>query len=426
MKFFHIADLHFGKSIYQVSLLEDQEYWVDRFVDLAAKEKVDAVVIAGDVYDRGMPSDGAVRLLDKMLTMLSEYNIPVLMVAGNHDSSQKLAFGSRFFKKQGIHISSPLENSKTLNSITLTDNYGPVTFWLMPYVYPALIGKALDREDIKNQNYDFAVQALLDEQPVDSITQRNVLVAHQNVTQNGEEAERGGSESSVGGVGKIDYTAFEKFDYVALGHIHSNYCVGKETIRYAGSPMCYHFNETRQPDKGPVLVEIGPKGKEISTKVIKIPALHLMKELKGTLAEILGKISDLKKELEKDENNKTGGAYIKVIITDQPIRPGIRENLQALLNGSQSKLMEITSEYNRSFGNLQDVTYDNIKGKSVEELFGEFYAERSEGNQMPDEKDRDLLRFAGELQEKLCNNSEQTIDDLAEELLEYLKKQEGI
>ena len=281
----------------------------------------------------------------------------------------------------------------------------------MPYVYPALIGKALDREDIKNQNYDFAVQALLTEQLVDSITQRNVLVAHQNVTQNGEEAERGGSESSVGGVGKIDYTAFEEFDYVALGHIHSNYCVGKKT---------------RQPDKGPVLVEFGPKGKDISAEVVKIPALHLMRELKGTLAEIQGKISDLEKELKKDENNKTRGAYIKVVITDQPIRPGIRENLQALLNGSQSKLMEITSEYNRSFGNLQDATYDKIKGKSVEELFGEFYAERSEGNQMPDEKDRDLLQFTGTLQEKLSNNSEQTIDDLANELLEYLKKQEGI
>ena len=126
MKFFHIADLHFGKSIYQVSLLEDQEYWVDRFVDLAAKEKVDAVVIAGDVYDRGTPSDGAVRLLDKMLTMLSEYNIPVLMVAGNHDSSQKLAFGSQFFKKQGIHISTPLENSKTLNSIRNPFNTVPL------------------------------------------------------------------------------------------------------------------------------------------------------------------------------------------------------------------------------------------------------------------------------------------------------------
>ena len=425
MKFFHIADLHFGKSIYKVSMLEDQEYWMKQFVDLAAKEKVDAVVIAGDVYDRGTPSDGAVRILDKMLTMLSEYNIPVLMVAGNHDSSQKLAFGSRFFKKQGIHISNPLENSKTLNSITMNDKYGPVTFWLMPYVYPALIGKALDREDVKNQNYEFAVQALLTEQQID-FTQRNVLVAHQNVTKNGEEAERGGSESTVGGVGKIDYTAFEKFDYVALGHIHSNYCVGKETIRYAGSPMCYHFDETRQPDKGPILVEIGPKGEEISAKVIKIPSLHPMRELKGTLAEIPGKITNMEKELKKDENNKARGAYVKIIVTDQPIRPEISNYLRDLLNSSHSILMEITSEYNRSFGNLQEVTYDKIKGKSVEELFGIFFAERSEDNEMPDDKDRQLLQFAGELQEKLNNNTEETMDELADELLDYLKKQEEV
>ena len=416
MRFFHIADLHFGKSIYKVSLLEDQKDWVKKFVEKAVEKEVDAVVIAGDVYDRGSPSDGAVYLLDKMLTELSEHNIPVLMVAGNDDSSQKLAFGSQLFKKHGVHISRPLESSSTLNSITFEDTHGPVTFWLMPYVYPALIGKTLEREEIRNQTFDSAVRSLLKEQHIDT-TQRNVLIAHQNVTNNGKEAERGGSESTVGGLGQIDYTAFTDFgfDYVALGHIHSSCQVGKKTIRYAGTPMCYHFNETHQPNKGAVLVELGAKG-IVSANVIEIEPLHPMREIKDPFDKIL-----------KDEkNNTTKNEYIKVILTDQPVQPAIYDELQKLFSSRQSILMEITSDYNRSIGSLQEVTYDKIRGKSLEELFDMFYADRSEDNQMPDEKDKEFLHFAGELQENHRNNTEQKIEELADELLNYLKRQEGV
>ena len=407
MRFFHISDLHFGKTIYKVSLIEDQEYWIDQFVNLADKEKVDAVVIAGDVYDRAAPGDEAVRLLDKMLTLLSDKNIPVMMVAGNHDSSQKLAFGNRLLKKQGVHISNPLENSKIISHYTMNDEYGPVTFWLMPYVYPTLIGKSLNNEELKNQSFDSAVRALLAEQPVD-FTQRNVLVAHQNVTNNGKEAERGGSETSVGGVGQIDYTAFDGFDYVALGHIHSSYHVGKQTVRYAGTPMCYHFNETKQPEKGSVLVEMGAKGQKLSTKVITIPPLHKMREIDGEYETVRT----------SEQANKTECEYIKVVITDQAINPKIHEELQALFNNRHSILMEISSSYNRPSGNLQELTLAKIEEKSIEELFSDFFTERN-GDRL-DKKDMALLRFASELQTDCSKDNE----DRENDLLAYLKKQE--
>ena len=257
MRFLHLADLHFGKSIYGLSLLDngDQKHWVERFLDLAREAKPDAVVIAGDVYDRSAPPGAAVQLLSDMLTALAEMGVPVLMTAGNHDSAQRLAFAHALLAREGLHISADLFASGALTRVSLADAHGPVDFWLMPYVFPALAEQALGLEGLRG--YDAAVRALLSRQPVD-FSRRNVLVAHQNVTARGVEALRGGSESMVGGVGQVEYTAFDGFDYVALGHIHAACPVGRETVRYAGSPLCYHFDETRQRAKGPVLVELGP------------------------------------------------------------------------------------------------------------------------------------------------------------------------
>ena len=256
MRFLHVSDLHFGKSIHDISLLErgDQPAWVERFLALARELRPEAVVLAGDIYDRGAPSGEAVALLDRMITGLAELEIQVMLVAGNHDSGQRLSFGGSLLAKQQVHISGVL--SKTLPHAALTDRHGPVTFWLMPYVFPALVAQVLEGETIRD--YHTAVRRLLEEQPVD-FSQRNVLVAHQNVTANGQEVLRGGSESMVGGVGQVDYRAFDGFDYVVLGHIHSAYPVGRDAVRYAGSPLCYHFEESKQPRKGPLLVELGKR-----------------------------------------------------------------------------------------------------------------------------------------------------------------------
>ena len=334
MRFLHLADLHFGKSIYGTSLLEngDQGAWVDRFLALAESIRPDAVVIAGDVYDRGAPSGDAVQLLSRMLTGLSALSIPVMMCAGNHDSVQRLSFARPLLAREGLHISGSLYADPMLSHVTLRDEYGPVTFWLMPYVFPALIAGALGDESLRDS--DSAVRALLNAQPVDWTT-RNVLIAHQNVTANGTPGERGGSESMVGGVGQIDYRCFEGFDYVALGHIHAAYPVGRETVRYAGSPLCYHFNELRQPEKGPVLVELGAKGTPPEIRVLTIPPLHPMRELRGSLEELRAS------ELAVPRQNE----YLRLVLTDQRLSPEISAFFEELFGSRGSILMERCSEY---------------------------------------------------------------------------------
>ena len=236
MRFLHLADLHLGKSLHGISLLEsgDQADWVRRFLELSGELRPDAVLIAGDVYDRSAPSGDAVELLSELLSGLAQQGIPVLLTAGNHDSGQRLGFLKELLGKEGIHIAGTLPKGGKLPCVTLQDPWGPVHFWLMPYVFPALVAQALEDESIRD--YDTAVRRLLQAQDID-FSERNVLIAHQNVTANGVECERGGSETMVGGLGEVDVSAFEGFTYVALGHIHAAYPVGRESVRYAGSPL---------------------------------------------------------------------------------------------------------------------------------------------------------------------------------------------
>lgn len=411
MRFLHISDLHFGKSIHGVSLLEsgDQPYWVEHFLELAASVRPDAVVIAGDIYDRSSPSGAAVALLDRMLTELTGLGIPVLLIAGNHDSGQRLAFASGLLARQDLHIAGVLPPSGELTHVTLADENGPVTFWLMPYVFPALVAQVLGDESIRD--YDAAVRRLLAAQDID-FSARNVLVAHQNVTAGGAEAVRGGSESMVGGVGQIDYTAFDGFDYVALGHIHASYPIGRESVRYAGSPLCYHFNETRQAPKGPVLVTLGAKGAEPAAETLAIPALHPMRELRGAWEELRDR------ELASDGR----GEYLRVVLEDRRVTPEIAAFFHDLYAGRGSILMELVSEYRAFPGTAGAPDAADVRDKAVEELFADFYAERCGGDALS-ERDAALLRFVGEQQR---HAPQQTAPDAAavEKLLAFLEKQE--
>ena len=385
MRIIHLADLHFGKTIHGISLLDhgDQACWVDRFLELVDKQKPDAIVIAGDVYDRSAPSGDAVELLSRMLTGLSMRDIPVMMVAGNHDSAQRLSFASQMLARQKLYISRPLFGSDQLERVTLHDENGPITFWLMPYVYPALISQALADDSLRD--YDSAVRALLARQNVD-FTARNVLIAHQNVTAGGVEAERGGSETMIGGVGQIDYRCFDGFDYVALGHIHAAFPVGRETVRYAGSPMCYHFHEVRQREKGPLLIELGPKGSDVKIEVLKIPPLHPMRELRGSLEELR------EAELAFPRENE----YLRLVLTDQRLSPEVSSFFDDLFRSRGSILMERCSEYDPFHENAAAPTASAVEQKSIRELFCDFYTERS-GGEEPDEDDRELLTFIEEL-----------------------------
>ena len=411
MRFLHLADLHLGKSIHGVSLMEngDQPAWAERFLALTDELRPDAVVVAGDVYDRSAPAGDAVELLSGLLTALAQRGICVMLTAGNHDSGQRLGFAGELLARENVYIAGTLGAAGELQRVTLTDEYGPVTFWLMPYVFPAEAGRVLGEE---LRDYDTAVRRLLGAQPVD-FSQRNVIVAHQNVTANGVEAIRGGSETMVGGVGQVDYTAFDGFEYAALGHIHAGYSVGRESVRYAGSPLCYHFEETRQRAKGPVMVTLGPKGASVEIKTQRIEPLHPMRELRGGYEQL--------RDAELREVRR--GEYVRVALTDRRVTPEIAAFFRELYAGRGSVLMELVSEYS-PFGGEGGVTAARAsEEKPIEELFGEFYADRT-GGETPDAEEAELLRFAGELTR---HAREQTKPDAREikRLLRFALEQEA-
>lgn len=413
MKIIHISDLHFGKVIHGVSLLEngDQPDWTNKFLALTADIHPDAVVIAGDVYDRSSPSGEAVALLSRLLVGLEALGISVMLVAGNHDSGARLAFAREILARQNIHIAG--KHEKKMTCVTLHDSFGPVHFWLMPYVFPAVIAQLFDDGEI--HDYDTAVRRWIAEQDIRT-DERNVIIAHQNVTVNGKEGMRGGSEGAVGGVGQVGYTALDCFDYAALGHIHAAYPVGRNAVRYAGSPLCYHFDETVQPAKGPLLVEMGEKGADLSITTLHLPPLHPMRVLKGETEVLYQQL------LSEGANNE----YWKLVITDQPLTPDISTRFQSLAETRGSILMERCSEFRRFSQAARTPDNAVVREMAVEELFVDFYTERS-GGQIPEERDIDLLHFAGEL---LRNHPADTdkpdeVDDtLKNQLMHYLMAQE--
>lgn len=407
MRLIHLADLHFGKSLHGVSLLEsgDQPHWAERFLALCGELRPDAVLIAGDVYDRSAPPAGAVALLSRLLTGLTDLGIQVLMIPGNHDSPRRLAFGQELLAREGLHIAPPLEAPGTLRRVTLEDAYGPVDFWLMPYLFPALAAEALGTE---LRDYESAVRAVLAAQPLDP-SRRNVLLAHQNVTLGGAEGERGGSETMVGGVGQVDSSAFDAFDYVALGHIHAGYALGRESLRYAGSPLCYHFNETKQAAKGPLLAELGPKGSPVSLRLLPIEPLHRLRSVRGPYAELRAA------EAAREER----GEYLSITITDRRITPETAEELRSLCAARGSLLMELRSDWQaaRGEGSLSAAA---LKETGLAELFADFYTQRC--GEAPEEAQLALLDRAAALAERADPRLEPDAEQIEALLREALKE----
>lgn len=413
MRFLHIADLHLGKSLYGVSMIDnqDQVFWVERFLEKAEELVPDAVLIAGDIYDRSSPSGEAVMLLNHMLTGLEERKIPVMLTAGNHDSGKRLSFAETILAKQRIYIAGVAKEEILHVTIPERDGSGEVTFWLLPYIFPAMAARLLGDESIGD--YETAVRELLSRQKID-FTGRNVLLAHQNITANGREAQRGGSESMVGGVGQIDYRVFDGFDYVALGHIHASCHVGRREVRYAGSPLCYHFDETKQPEKGILLVELPEKGRGVEVTPVPIRPLHPMREIRGTYEAVL--------EALKQENG--GGEYLKIVVTDRRITPEISELLRGQYRNRGSVVMELVSAF-QEFDAVSAISGENGGEKSIEDYFVELYRERK-GRTEPAEKDLALFRFAaGQTRDRDSSGKrEENLDADAEKLLAYLLKQE--
>jgi len=293
MKLLHLADLHIGKRVYEYSMLEEQKTVLLQAFQMAKEHRVDAVLIAGDVYDKTIPTVEGVKLFDTFLTALKTKKIPAFIISGNHDSAERLSFGRHLFEDAEIYMSGTYEEE--IFKKTLTDEFGEVDIYMLPFLKPQQIEVAEGEE--KPKDYTEAIRLVLNRLNIDK-SRRNILLAHQFVGGGSTEPERTESETqSVGGVDMVDYRVFDSFDYVALGHLHGAQHVGRETVRYAGSPVKYSFSEVRQ-EKSATLITLGKKCPEVVTEndgaqcseivIEKLPfkPLHDMREIKGTLEQL--------------------------------------------------------------------------------------------------------------------------------------------
>lgn len=405
MKILHVADLHFGKTLAGQNLDEDQRDWCNKFVELAKTEKPAVVLIAGDVYDRATPNGDAVDLLDGFLTDLlaADEHLHVMIVAGNHDSGQRLAFGSRILKKERLHIVGKV--SAKMECVTLQDENGSVNFWLMPYLFPAAVAEVLGIEE--RLDYTESVKRLLAKQQIDTSV-RNVLVAHQSVMSGGVSPMEGGSETMVGGVGAIDGAVFDAFDYVALGHIHRGQAVGRDTMRYAGSPLCYHFDELKCPKKGAVAVILAKKGM-VTVEDKTLAPLHPLREIRKTYDEVVA----------EETANGRRGEYVKVVLTDQRVSPQTSDALHALFEGKNSVLLELTSDF-AVFSDVQAGGVSPMHEHTLEGKLLDFWRDRH-GGADPDAAITELIKLATRRPE---SGGWKNGDDI-EAILTQVKKMEG-
>ena len=299
MKFLHLADLHLGKRVNGFSMLEDQAHILRQILAILDDERPDGVLIAGDVYDKSVPSVEAVELLDGFLTELRARGIPVLLISGNHDSPERLAFGGRVMDSCGIHISPVYDGA--LAPVTLQDAFGPVHVWLLPFVKPAHVRRWFPDADI--ESYTDAVAEAVAHMDIDTAA-RNVLVTHQFVTGG---TRSGSEELSVGGTDNVDSGVFAPFDYVALGHLHGAQHIGRETIRYAGSPLKYSFSEARQ-HKSVTVVTLGEKS-DVQVRTAALTPLRELREIRGSYDELTARSFY--------EHTTYRSDYLHLILTDE-------------------------------------------------------------------------------------------------------------
>lgn len=346
MKFIHLSDLHIGKRVNEFSMLEDQRYILNQILNIS--ETADAVVIAGDIYDKALPSAEAVELFDYFLTSLSDKDIPTLMISGNHDSPERIGFGNKIMRRQNIYISGVFSGS--LDKITI-DN---VNFYLLPFIKPANVKRFYPDEKI--ETYEDAVRIVIENTALDK-TKKNILVAHQFVTSSACDTVRCDSECiSAGGIDNIDSSVFSDFDYTALGHIHSAQAIGSDFIRYAGSPLKYSFSEARH-DKSITIVTID---EDIKIELYPLTPLHDMREIKGEINTLLSP------EIYSLGNTED---YMHITLTDDD------EILDAIgkVRAVYPNVMTLDFENKRTSQLYNIEAAENTEQKSPAELFSEFY-----------------------------------------------------
>lgn len=374
MKLFHLSDLHIGKRVNEFSMLEDQKYILRQILKAAKEYQPDGIILAGDIYDKPVPAAEAVQVFDDFLTSLSEMKLPVFMISGNHDSAERVSYGGRLMKKSGIYVA-PVYEGKT-EKVELKDDYGKVCIHLLPFIKPAAVRHAFEGGEYEKEaetvcDYQSAVKMAVSHMEIEEGA-RNVLVAHQFVTG----AMRCESEEvSVGGLDNVDASVFDDFDYVALGHIHSPQAVGREQVRYCGTPLKYSFSEAGQ-EKSITVVELKEKG---NTKITFIP-LHPMRDMRkirGSYMEVTAR---------SFYENDSCDDYLHVTLTDEE---DILDGLQKL-RVIYPNIMQLEYDNRRTRENMELTAAQAVEKKSEIELFMEFY--KLQNNQSMSQVQEEFVR----------------------------------
>ena len=356
MKLIHLSDLHLGKRLREESLLEVQRDILEKIIAIIDDIKPDAVVIAGDIYDKTVPPAEAVQMFDNFLFNLSKQKLQVFIISGNHDSAERVAFGGRLMDRSGIHLS-PVYNGN-VQPISLEDEYGVVDVYLLPFLKPLHIRQIFPDEPA--ETYTDALRTAISHIPIDP-THRNVLAAHQFVT---GAALSESEELTVGGLDNVDADVFESFDYVALGHIHKPQSIGRETIRYCGTPLKYSFSEKDQ-QKSVTCVELLKKGC-VRINTIPLTPQYDLQELRGRFEELCGG---------KNEN------YLRIVLTDEEDVP----NAMSRLRDFYPRLLQIGYDNTRTNSAWRIGSIEQQECKTPLELFEALF-EQQNGHPMSDEQ----------------------------------------
>ena len=362
MRLIHLSDLHLGKRVNEFSMIEDQEYILKEILTIIKNEKPDGVIIAGDVYDKSIPSEDAMRLWDEFLISLAQKKVPVFAISGNHDSAIRFADHGVLVDSTGIHLSPVYDG--TVKKYTMEDGNGPVNIYLLPFIKPAVVRSIFHDEEIKD--YTDACRVAIKNMEVNT-NERNVLVAHQFVTG----AERCESEDIVvGGLDNVDASVFDVFDYVALGHLHGKQKIGRETIRYCGTPLKYSFSE-KDHKKSVTIVEMGKKG-DVSISEVPLVPKHDLREIRGTYEELT---------LKENYEGTATDDYIHAVLTDEEDVPDVVGKLRVIY----PNLMKLSYDNKRTAFQQEIDGAEDVEKKTPLELFSELY-EKQNNQEMSDEQ----------------------------------------
>ncbi len=369
MRFIHLSDLHLGKRLHDVSLLEDQKDILLKILNIIDEESPDAVIIAGDVYDKSVPSGEAVELFDDFLVKLASRHLKIFIISGNHDSPERLAFGNRIMDASGIYLSPVFKGAP--KPVQLTDEWGRINIYLLPFIKPANVRTVYEDERI--ESYTDAVKCVIGKMDINE-KERNVLITHQFIT---DSEQSGSEEMSVGGADNVDSSVFDGFDYVALGHIHRPQNVDsgnrRTHIRYCGTPLKYSFSEAGQ-DKSVTVVDIRDRGELEIRTVPLIPKRDLV-ELRGTYEELTNKSFYKDTSLQDD--------YVHVILTDEDDVPHAMDKLRTVYHN----ILKLSYDNQRTRHEASFDALENVEELLPRDIFRTFY-EETNGFQMSEEQKR--------------------------------------